>query len=222
MKCPICDYPIDLDRKIYSKCMFWGNDLVRYQCSFCDLIFGPIDTINANSDQMLKKHIKLYNTGYRERTDITTKYEINVLSNYLMAKPDGIYLNWGAGMNQTASIARNNLSIKLDEYDPYLPINVNRPTLLPWDGVIKKKYDGIMSHNWLEHSQNPVKDLLDQLRILKPQGKIVHSTPCYEYVCERSPFHLFFYVGKSVNELCNRVKCHHSILLKGKIVEFRR
>lgn len=53
-------------------------------------------------------------------------------------------------------------------------------------------FDGIFTHNFIEHVQNPA-SFFAQIRDLStPGAKVAHSSACYDYRYEKSPFHLFF------------------------------
>lgn len=40
--------------------------------------------------------------------------------------------------------------------------------------------------------------------IMSDDGIMVHSTACYNYIYEYTRFHLFFYTGTSVEEICKQ------------------
>lgn len=70
-------------------------------------------------------------------------------------------------------------------------------------GALPLPVDGVCSNNYLEHVQDPAAFLRQCAQMLRPGGKMVHSTVCYEYVIEQSPFHLHFLCGRSP-EVCAR------------------
>jgi 2-polyprenyl-3-methyl-5-hydroxy-6-metoxy-1,4-benzoquinol methylase len=67
-----------------------------------------------------------------------------------------------------------------------------------------RQYDGIMTNDFLEHVQDPEAFFKECANLLVPSGKMAHSTGCYDYVYEFSPFHLFFFCGESVQRLIAR------------------
>jgi 2-polyprenyl-3-methyl-5-hydroxy-6-metoxy-1,4-benzoquinol methylase len=66
------------------------------------------------------------------------------------------------------------------------------------------QFDGIFTHNFLEHPQDPRTFFAELHRLLKPGGAMAHSTPCFELRYDASPFHLYFFVGRSFETLCAR------------------
>jgi len=72
--------------------------------------------------------------------------------------------------------------------------------------VSKLKFDGIFSHDVLEHLRYPVKTFELFAKLLNPGGKMAHATACYKYVYEYTRFHLVFYTGNAVEELCKRTQ----------------
>ena len=50
LKCPICDYHENIQTfKIYkSNDIFYGGELIRYECPNCNLIFGDLRFLNLS------------------------------------------------------------------------------------------------------------------------------------------------------------------------------
>ncbi len=115
----------------------------------------------------------------------------------------GIYLNWGSGSwSRTIDNLRKE-GYNVYGYDPYAP--TDSEYIIKDEETLKTfSFDGIFSHDLLEHLRNPLEMFKLCSEILKPQGIMIHSTACYDYVYEYSRFHLFFYTGDSVNVLCNK------------------
>lgn len=61
-----------------------------------------------------------------------------------------------------------------------------------------------MSCNLLEHLQDPVEELKLMSGYLKDGGIMVHGTPCYQYKYANTRFHLYFFLGKSVEIMSER------------------
>jgi SAM-dependent methyltransferase len=71
-------------------------------------------------------------------------------------------------------------------------------------GEISAKFDGIFSNNVIEHFRDPVAQFLDLATVLKPNGVMSHSTPCYEYRCHGTRFHTVFCLEDSIRVLARR------------------
>lgn len=67
------------------------------------------------------------------------------------------------------------------------------------------RVDGIISHNVLDHLRNPVRDLLLMKSLLKPGGKMIHASDGFAYELHYTKFHLFFFVGKSMEYLTKAI-----------------
>ena len=70
----------------------------------------------------------------------------------------------------------------------------------------KIKFDGIITHNVLEHLFNPIETTDFLLSLLQTKGKLIHSTACFDYVYEITRFHAFFYTGDSVKYIVSQLK----------------
>ena len=53
--------------------------------------------------------------------------------------------------------------------------------------------------------QDPVKDLAYMKSLLKENAQIIHSTDCYKYCYAYTKYHLFFFEGKSLDVICDKV-----------------
>ena len=58
--------------------------------------------------------------------------------------------------------------------------------------VVDGSFDAVFTHNYIEHVQNPVQFFRECRALIKANGTMAHSSPCYQYLYEASPFHLFF------------------------------
>ena len=192
--CPVCDFDVSGGKKLHSKCMFTGRSLERVECPVCGLIFGPQYMLSATPEYMATEYKKLYQ-GYSEGD--TTPYATQTFKD-MAASKDGEYLDYGCGCwSKTADVLRAD-GYRIWGYDPYAgPAG----TL---DGLSGKKFDGIFSHNVMEHVQDLVATFRTFSCLLKPRGIMAHSTPCYDYAFEASQFHLYFLAGQSVERLCRK------------------
>jgi len=195
--CPICDSSI-LDPKILkAKGMFERWDIERYECPCCNVIFGPLSMINMPIEKLAAMYKALYS---RYGEGITTQYEIQTFK-LLNPTKKGKYLNYGAGKwSKSIDILRKE-GYDIIGYEPFCPSGSNVV-----ESVIDEiKFDGIMSHNVIEHLQNPIKSLIKMKNMLKNNSLMAHSTECFSYQIYESEYHLFFLIGKSIDVLCQKV-----------------
>lgn len=88
-------------------------------------------------------------------------------------------------------------------YDPYAPCNSEY--IITDINVLKQsRFDGIFSHDVLEHLRYSIKEFTLFSEILNEGGQMAHSTACYKYVYEYDRFHLVFYTGNAVEKLCEK------------------
>lgn len=194
-KCKICLSDIDLNlcKKLKTGGMFFYMDLVRYKCPICGVIFGDLNIINLTENQLKDKYIevsKFYHDG-----DLSI-YEIPVFEK-LNPQKDKIYLNYASGEFSSTSDKLRNMGFNVYSYEPHISVNDNEFVLKDIDSLLKYRFDGIFSHNALEHFQDPIKEMKLMKSILKENGCVLHSTQCFNYLYEQSEFHLYFYLDKS-------------------------
>lgn len=192
--CPICGEKLNGNEKVYeTECIFNGGRLKRIQCSNCDLIFGP-EKMFALNEAELNKEYKWNYEVYRE-TDCT---ELEIRA-FMDMNPDknGVYLNYGAGEWSTTNEKLREMGYNVYSYEPHVPKSDNEYFISDKEQLKKMKFDGIFSHDLLEHLRYPVDELKFMSSILKENGIMNHVTACYEYMYEYTRFHLYFYLGKS-------------------------
>lgn len=197
MECLICGFngelPIIVAESGFKN--VYNNPIVRYTCPACNVIFGPLDWISLPKEQLGQKYVDVYNAGWREADSTGPEWDaFSALSPEVGKR----YLNWGAGSSCKTSILAKEHNLDLTDYDPFdtNPKNSN---------IISGLYDGLFSNNVIEHLQNPITDLLNMRKFLKPNSKMVHATGCYSYVAELSPFHLFFLCGRSLGIVSEKI-----------------
>jgi 2-polyprenyl-3-methyl-5-hydroxy-6-metoxy-1,4-benzoquinol methylase len=119
-----------------------------------------------------------------------------------------VYINWGAGTTST-SVKVKERGFTLLNYDPGIPEGTQN--YITKSQLIDMKVDGIISHNVLDHLQNPVRDLLLMKSLLKPGGRMIHASDGFAYELHYTKFHLFFFVGKSMEYLTKAIdmECKH-------------
>ena len=177
--------------------MFSGEHLVRHQCPDCDVIFGNQRMLGLSPAQMAREYEELSRV-YQE-PDLTDWHL--VLIALLSPTPPKLYLNWGAGNTSRMAQAAKARGLTVHEYDPYV---VPAPPGMLRDVGQLSHYDGIISHNFIEHMPDPVAGLRLMLAHLKPGGAMAHATDCFSYAYAHTKYHLFFFVGRSVDTMAER------------------
>ena len=191
MECPVCGFRNEAFSIRRSKCKFTGMSLERYACPSCEVVFGPLSMLGLSFEDMKTEYDRLY-SSYGEGD--TTEYEVRTFASMNPTK-SGTYLNFGAGKWSSSTKVLRNQGYNLVPYDPFVLGN---------EDALKGRYDGIFSHNVIEHLQTPIKTFGDMAKMLYPNGKMAHSTACYGYRYEYSKYHLFFFLGKSIEVLADR------------------
>ena len=203
--CRVCGARIETGaaQRFTCSAMFTTATLERLQCPECDVIFGPWSLIAADPGALGDLYNLLYRV-YSEGTTITWQEKAFYLMN---PARHGVYMNyasgeWLAGVRRLRAIGWN-----VWGYEPHLNTVRCRPDRA--SGLVDRiedtgttAFDGIFTHNFLEHPQNPRAFFTDLHGLLKPGGAMVHSTPCFELRFDASPFHLYFFVGRSFATLC--------------------
>ena len=210
-QCRICGHINNLNdtKPVLAKCIFSGHDLIRFTCCNCGGIFGPVQLICCEPRKIAKLDKCLY-TFYSEGN--STAYQEKTFY-FLNPSPQGEYINYACGDWSNGIRRLRELDWDIIGYEPFQKIEA--PSIYTKESLESaKKYDGLMSHNYIEHVQDPTIFFKKCYTMIKQGGKMVHSSPCFEYLYEVSPLHLFFYCGNSVNELAKRtgfrVISHHS------------
>jgi hypothetical protein len=203
-KCRICDGNINTNfsKQLHTKCIFKGGTLIRFECPHCGCITGPLKMLELDQDNFdldYSQHYSIFSEGD------TTEYE--KLTFYQMEPhKDKCYLNYGCGSWSRAMEELRIEGYDVFGYEPFSYKGDNSHVIKSLDALLGMRFDGIFSHNVLEHLSNPVETFSLFTSLLKSDdSKMVHSTACYEYLFEFTRFHLFFYTGNSLQTLCNRV-----------------
>lgn len=201
LTCPICNEVFETDKvsRLVSECIFNGGRIIRYVCPKCGVIFGPEKMLNL-SDEFFANDYRMHYLVFSESD--CTQLEIETFRQLEPSK-DGVYLDWGVGAWSTVISTLREEGYQIYGYDPYAPVN-SKYVITSEDELKTMKFDGIFSHDLLEHLKDPVGTFRIFSEILKPHGKMVHATACYDYVYEYTRFHLFFYTGTSIDEICRQ------------------
>lgn len=201
--CPICASQLDIStlKQYISKCIFNGGDLIRHQCAHCDVIFGPKKIMNLIDEHLSLEYKMLYQ--YYSEGD-TTEFEIRTFESLNPTK-DKLYLNYGCGggWNKSILILRE-CGYNVYGYEPFAKSGGSDFIFTNLEQMKDMKFDGIFSNNLIEHVKFPRNLFIEIKNMLNNDGLMAHSTPNYDYKYEFTRFHLYFFVGKSVDVLANK------------------
>jgi lipopolysaccharide transport system ATP-binding protein len=202
LSCALCSsiHPLEKFAVKESRCIFHGGRLRRYVCPSCGVTFGPLKMFDLDETMVDLEYRNLYRV-YSEGD--TTEYEKRSFFN-LQPEKAGRYLNFGCGGEWSKSIQQlRDEGWDIIGFEP----SAQNPTsniLRSWDELEKHRFDGIFSHNVLEHLFDPCGTLRRLSGLLKPEGGQVHSTACFEYKFEFTRFHVFFYTGNAMRYLAEK------------------
>jgi SAM-dependent methyltransferase len=199
IQCIVCgtggrrgDFPI-----LTERCMFGGGTLERYQCPVCETVFGPQKCLDLPEEFVAQDYAILYRR-YAEAN--STEKEIKTFKS-LDPVLGGVYLNWGCGTwNETIP------KLRADGYDVwgFEPTGTTSSYVVTQREQISARFDGIFSNNVIEHFREPRRQFEEFRRLLKPTGRMAHSSPCYEYAYAFTRFHNLFLLGRSPEILAER------------------
>jgi hypothetical protein len=201
-ECALCGHKdmSEYFETIISECRFYGGRLLRHRCPSCGVIFGPQKMLKLD-DQMVdleyRNIYRIYSEG--DTTD-------SVIRTFMLLSPrrDGIYLDFGCGGEWLTSIEKlRKDGWNVVGFEPNVS-NSSSYVLSSWEELESKRFDGIISHNVLEHLFDPIGTTKKLANLLNHGGRIVHKTPCFEYRYEYSRFHVFFFTGRSPEVLAER------------------
>ena len=155
-----------------------------------------------DAEDLGKEYVDLYKT-YSEGD--ATESEMEVFR-AMQPMPGGRYLNYACGRwSESIKLLRQE-GFDLYGYEPFVQDGQDLPShiLTRPDQLADLQFDGLMSHNFIEHLQDPAALFHELDSILKPGGCMVHATVCYEYAIEYTRFHLLFFLGRSTERLAKR------------------
>lgn len=200
IRCPLCSYDGERGRfkEYVSECIFGGGKLLRLQCPDCDVIFGS-EKIMSLSDELLSSEYELHYQVYEEGD--STENEIRAFHSLKPIRA-GVYLNYGAGNWSKSVESLREDGWNIYSYEPHDSARGNLDYCISsFEELSSLKFDGIFTNNVIEHFKDPIGELRLIKSVLKPGGRVAHVTPCYEYLYEYTRFHLFFFLGRSVDVL---------------------
>ena len=196
IRCRLCGYEANASSftEHLSICRFGGGVLRRYECPVCEVIAGDekIFALRAPElDREYREHYRFFSEADSTASEMRCFFSLN-------PKKDKRYLNWGAGTWSGAVEQLRSQGWDVWAYDPFVHGHGESPfSYQSWNDLQHQSFDGIFSHNVLEHLLDPVLDLRAMAALLRPGGRMAHATPCWEYLFEYTRFHVFFYRGRS-------------------------
>jgi len=202
--CPICGQngPLASFALRVATCQFGGGRLVRYTCPACDAIFGPLKILSLSPEDLTFEYQLLY-SYYREGD--TTEFEMHTF-HHLDPRPDGVYLNFGAGAWSHTTSRLRDQGYTVFAFEPFAE-TAGEFFITDPKQLAEMRFDGIFSHNVIEHLTDPVSSFRWMASHLKDRSsRLAHATPCFEYRYETSRFHLFFFPGRAVQALAARAQ----------------
>ena len=209
IECPICHHTAA--KNVYetklSYCRFGGGRLERYLCPECGVIFGPLKMMNLSPEQLAAEYRQAY-AVYSE-SDCTAQEESIFFD--LDSKPDGIYLNYGAGAWNSTLLHLREKGYTVYNFEPFAPAASGDFLITDFDLLSRMKFDGIFSNDLLEHLPDPVGTLKFMKTLLKPGGVMIHGSGCFDYEFPYTRFHLFFYTGSSLKRIAEMAGLQYSL-----------
>lgn len=201
INCPICEGLIEKPVK-YKKISnnFWNTSkLTRIECPHCNVIFGPISVINKEPNRLAEDYKILYAYYAEGETEFYQQMAFEALE----PEKSKIYLNFACGTwkNGIEELRTNGWNIygyepNLSFQHDFIKSNIDDLKIL--------SFNGLFTHNFIEHIQHPVMQFIEWNSLLKIGDKMVHSTACFEWKFDFSNFHIFFLLGKSLEILASR------------------
>ncbi len=200
--CGCCGYESRVAKldTLNATCIFTGLSLIRVRCGECRAVIGPLPLIEATSDEigtLYRFLYQFYHEGFSSPFQEKTFYLLN-------PSRHGCYLNYACG---DWSVGYNRLKSFGWQVVGFEPFQATDSTgfLKSRSELGSQSFDGLFSHNFIEHLQHPEAFFRECYELLKPSGTMIHSTPCYRYLYEVAPLHLYFYCDTSIERLANRV-----------------
>jgi methyltransferase family protein len=193
--CPLCGHkaPPEDFKEVVSNCIFLGGRLLRHECPSCNVIFGPQKMFALDAEMLDLDYRNLYRI-YSEGNSIDS-----VIRTFHLLKPkkNGVYLDFGCGGEWSEAIQR----LRAEGWNIYgfepSASHSSQYVYSKWDELADKRFDGILSHNVLEHLFDPA-DITRRLSdLLTDDGRIVHATPCFDYRYDFTHYHVYFFTGRS-------------------------
>ncbi len=195
LHCALCGQPGDGApfEPLVSACQFLGGRLLRHKCPNCEVVFGPQKMLRLDQEMVdleYRNLYQIYSEGDSAESTIRTFH-------LLRPRRDGTYLDFGCGGAWSAAITKlRSEGWNIWGFEPSAPIASDH-VFGTWEEIEQRNFDGILSHNVLEHLFDPIGTTKRLAARLKPGGRLIHATPCFEYRYDFSHLHVFFFTGRS-------------------------
>ncbi len=197
-ECRLCSHTFtQVPKKHVSLDIFHAGELIRYECPECNVIFGDLRFLNLPLEEIGNDYIDLH-TFYNEGD--TSGYVLQVIKK--IVKLTGLnkkkFLDYACGSQSKTidKLVQHGYNVK--GYDEY----TTSPNPSPLEN---ETFDVVYSNNFIEHVIDPVNDVKKMLKYLKKNGRLVLISACWEYKIAYTHYHTFFFIGKSVKILAEKV-----------------
>jgi SAM-dependent methyltransferase len=200
IRCIVCGYEAKRDgyEIRIDQCFVGGGKLERYGCPKCDAVFGPMKYLDLDPEFVGQDYELIY-TRHQE-ADLT---EVEVHAFHECApRRDGVYLNWGCGSWSKSVSTLRREAWNVFGFEPFA--ETGDPAIIKSKSALPAPLDGIFSNNVIEHFIDPVAQFKEFHSLLKPGGRMVHSSPCYAWSYAYTRFHTFFPLGRSADVLAEQ------------------
>lgn len=213
LSCVICDYN-DLNhkfKKYFANDIFNAGVIVRHQCPNCSLIFGDLRFLQLSEDEINNDYCDTY-SYFKEGDGLREK--IAALQSITIFKDTSLsILDYACGVGIESAFLLK-LGYNIHGYDKYV---VKQGVL---NNIDNMKFDIIYNINFIEHLIDPIKDIKKILKHLKINGYLIFiSDAIDQYKVEITHFHTFYYIGKSLEFLFNKLNLQ---IIENKSVETLR
>ncbi len=201
IKCPICTKIIsDPYKHIKISKNFWNTGkLSRIECPHCQLIYGPLSVINKDPKRLSEDYKILYSYYDEGETPFYQKMAFDALEGIKKKK----YLNYACGTWKEGISKLRSEGWNVFGFEPNLP-NQHAFIKTNFEEFNNISFDGLFTHNFIEHIQNPIELFTLWNQMLKIGDRMVHSSPCFKWKYDFSNFHIFFFLGSSLEILAQR------------------
>lgn len=169
--CNLCDQPGSFAQarekaRVYCHVRKFKNDAFTvWRCVNCGCLHSlePVDLQKYYDDYPFKNHKLDFHTK------IAYANRVNLLKQLNVSYKNSI-IDYGCGAGLYVEYLKNHSFENTVGYDPFINQYSN-------DDVLKAKYDVVVSHDVIEHVDNPMQFFETMLSLSKPGGLVVVGTP---------------------------------------------
>jgi SAM-dependent methyltransferase len=155
--------------------------------------------LDLTPEELDAEYRELYSVYREEATEFSVLWTFSLLD----PRPSGCYLDFGCGPDPAPLRVLRSLGFDAGGFDPVAGTGDPLVTT-DWDALGEQRYDGIITHNVLEHLVDPVATTRQLAGLLAPGGRLIHATECFDEVITDTRFHLWFFTGRSPAVLAER------------------